>query len=137
MAAVDRRSDADLAIGELYATHARGLVRLAWLLLHGELPTAPELEGWEALITEHRMLPDKLKTVLAGFPYDAHPMTILMASVAAFFSFYPDAQNFTDPEARAEQLAGFREVAARLGGPGAAERAAEAILAELDRRGSS
>jgi lipid-A-disaccharide synthase len=42
----------------------------------------------------------------------------------------------TDPAARAEQLSGFREVAARLGGPGAAERAAEAILVELDRRGS-
>ncbi|MBN9106605.1 MAG: citrate synthase [Propionibacteriaceae bacterium] len=80
-------------------------LEVAWLLLHGELPTASELDGWEALITEHRMLPDKLKTVLAGFPYDAHPMTILMASVAAFFSFYPDAQNFTDPDARALNIA--------------------------------
>jgi lipid-A-disaccharide synthase len=39
----------------------------------------------------------------------------------------------TDPAARGAQLAAFREVAARLGGPGAAERAASAILAELDR----
>jgi len=41
----------------------------------------------------------------------------------------------TDPQARAEQLQAFREVSARLGGPGAAERAARAILAELDQRG--
>jgi citrate synthase len=75
-------------------------LEVAYLLLNGELPTAAQLAEWELLITEHRMLPDKLKTVLAGFPYDAHPMTILMASVASFFSFYPDAHNFEDPEAR-------------------------------------
>jgi len=75
-------------------------LEVAYLLLHGELPNATQLAEWELRVTEHRMLPDKLKTVLAGFPYDAHPMTILMASVAAFFSFYPDAQNFDDPEAR-------------------------------------
>ncbi|HOC12641.1 MAG TPA: citrate synthase [Propionicimonas sp.] len=80
-------------------------LEVAWLLLNGELPTASQLSGWEQLITEHRMLPDKLKTVLAGFPYDAHPMTILMASTAAFYSFYPDAQNFTDTEARALNIA--------------------------------
>ncbi|MDQ7991933.1 MAG: citrate synthase [Propionicimonas sp.] len=76
-------------------------LEVAWLLLNGELPGADELAAWEETITSHRRLPDKLKTLLAGFPYDAHPMSILMASTAAFFSFYPDAQNFTDPEARA------------------------------------
>ncbi|MCW5953123.1 MAG: citrate synthase [Propionibacteriaceae bacterium] len=80
-------------------------LEVAWLLLNGELPTAAQLAEWEQLITEHRMLPDKLKTVLAGFPYDAHPMTILMASTAAFYSFYPDARNFDDPEARALNIA--------------------------------
>ena len=77
----------------------------AYLLLFGELPTAAQLAEWEQLITEHRMLPDKLKTVLAGFPYDAHPMTILMASTAAFYSFYPDARNFDDPAARSLNIA--------------------------------
>jgi len=80
-------------------------LEVAWLLLNGELPTATELADWEQLITEHRKLPDKLKTVLAGFPHDAHPMTILMASTAAFYSFYPDARNFTDPQARALSIA--------------------------------
>jgi citrate synthase len=75
-------------------------LEVAYLLLNGELPNPAQLAEWELLITEHRMLPDKLRTVLAGFPYDAHPMTILMASVAAFYSFYPDAQNFEDPAAR-------------------------------------
>ena len=85
-------------IAEL-AEHATYL-EVAYLLLNGELPDAAQLAAWETRVTEHRMLPDKLKTVLAGFPYDAHPMTILMASVAAFYSFYPDARNFEDPQAR-------------------------------------
>ncbi len=80
-------------------------LEVAWLLLNGELPTAAQLAEWERLITEHRMLPGKLKTVLAGFPYDAHPMTILMASTAAFYSFYPDARNFDDPAARSLNIA--------------------------------
>ncbi|HQY99359.1 MAG TPA: citrate synthase [Propionicimonas sp.] len=80
-------------------------LEVAWLLLNGELPTAAELASWEELITTHRSLPDKLKTVLSGFPYDAHPMTILMASTAAFYSFYPDARNFDDPESRALNIA--------------------------------
>ena len=80
-------------------------LEVAYLLLNGELPTAAQLADWERLITEHRTLPDKLKTVLAGFPYDAHPMTILMASTAAFYSFYPDARNFNDPDARALNIA--------------------------------
>ncbi len=84
---------------EQLAEHSTYL-EVAYLLLHGELPTPTELAGWESLITVHRTLPDKLKTVLAGFPHDAHPMTILMASVAAFYSFYPDAQNIEDPQAR-------------------------------------
>ncbi len=89
---------------EQLAEHSTFL-EVAWLLINGELPTADELAGWEQLITEHRMLPDKLKTLLAGFPYDAHPMSILMASTAAFYSFYPDARNFDDPEARGLNIA--------------------------------
>ena len=84
---------------DVLAEHSTYL-EVAYLLLNGELPNPAQLTQWEQEVTEHRMLPDKLKTVLAGFPYDAHPMTILMASVAAFYSFYPDAQNVTDPEAR-------------------------------------
>ncbi|MFT4108162.1 citrate synthase [Propionicimonas sp.] len=85
-------------IAEL-AEHSTYL-EVAYLLLNGELPNPTQLADWESQVTEHRTLPDKLKTVLAGFPYDAHPMTILMASVAAFYSFYPDARNFDDPAAR-------------------------------------
>jgi len=36
-------------------------LEVAWLLLNGELPNPKQLADWESLITEHRMLPDKLK----------------------------------------------------------------------------
>ena len=76
-------------------------LEVAYLLLNGELPDAAQLAAWEALVTEHRRLPDKLKTLLSGFPYDAHPMSILQASIAAFYTFYPDSRNFEDPDVRA------------------------------------
>jgi citrate synthase len=79
-------------------------LEVAWLLLNGELPTATELAAWEERVTVHRRVPDEVKTVLAGFPANAHPMTILMSSVAAFFSFYPDARNFDDPESRSRAM---------------------------------
>lgn len=80
-------------------------LEVAYLLLNGELPTATELTAWEGRITTHRRVPEELKTVLAGFPASAHPMTILMSSVAAFFSFYPDARNFADPASRSRAIA--------------------------------
>ncbi len=80
-------------------------LEVAYLLLNGELPNASQLAEWETRIGHHRWLPEELRTVLAGFPSNAHPMTILMSSVAAFFSFYPDARNFEDPQARARNIA--------------------------------
>ncbi|MDR1712427.1 MAG: citrate synthase [Propionibacteriaceae bacterium] len=80
-------------------------LEVAYLLLNGELPTADQLAAWEETITLHRRIPDKLKILLAGFPYDAHPMSMLMASVAAFFTFYPESQDYTDPECRALNIA--------------------------------
>jgi len=89
---------------EQLAEHST-FMEVAYLLLNGELPNAAQLAEWEQTITEHRRIPDKLKTLLAGFPYDAHPMSILTASTAAFYSFYPDAQDFLNPEARALNIA--------------------------------
>ncbi|MDR1767744.1 MAG: citrate synthase, partial [Propionibacteriaceae bacterium] len=89
---------------EQLAEHSTYL-EVAYLLLNGELPTAAQLDAWEQEITAHRRLPDKLKILLAGFPYDAHPMSMLMASTAAFFTFYPDSQDYTNAEARALNIA--------------------------------
>ncbi|MBD3783359.1 MAG: SigE family RNA polymerase sigma factor [Micrococcales bacterium] len=66
MAAVDRRSDADLAIGELYAAHARGLVRLAWLLLHDEQEAEEVVQ--DAFVAAHRRW-SRLRDEAAGAAY--------------------------------------------------------------------
>ncbi len=86
------------------AAHA-SFLEVAYLLLNGELPTSDELAEWEEVINTHRRLPDKVKMVLSGFPYDAHPMSMMMSAVAAFYSFYPDARDFDDPTARSKNVA--------------------------------
>ncbi len=66
---------------------------VAYLLLHGELPTASELSGWNDEINHHTMVHENIKKFVDGFLYDAHPMGMLVSSVAALSTFYPDAKN--------------------------------------------
>jgi citrate synthase len=72
----------------------------AWLLRHGELPTPKEYEQWVHDITFHTYVHENIKSYLAGFRYDAHPMSMLCSTVAALSSFYPNAKNIHDPEER-------------------------------------
>ena len=66
---------------------------VAYLLLHGELPTASELAGWDDEIIRHTMVHENIKKFIDGFLYDAHPMGMLVSTVAALSTFYPDAKN--------------------------------------------
>ena len=72
----------------------------AYLLLHGELPTAPQLATWEEAVNSHRRLPDNVKTLIHGFRFDAHPMAMMMSAVASFHTFYPDSRDIGDLESR-------------------------------------
>ena len=65
---------------------------VAYLLLHGELPTTSELRNWNEQINRHTMVHENIKKFVDGFLYDAHPMGILVSSVAALSTFYPDAK---------------------------------------------
>ncbi len=76
----------------------------AYLLLYGELPTKGELDAWVWQITHHTWIHESLKKFLDGFHYDAHPMAMLTSAVAALSTFYPDARNQTDVEARQLQI---------------------------------
>jgi citrate synthase len=76
----------------------------AFLLVHGELPTDAELYAWENEITHHTFLHENLKQLLDGFRYDAHPMGMLISAVAALSTFYPEAGNVHDHEARMAQV---------------------------------
>ncbi|MGD0338982.1 MAG: citrate synthase [Bacteroidota bacterium] len=70
----------------------------AYLLIYGELPTASQLDEWEKDIKLHTLMNENVKKFLDGFHYNAHPMGMLISTLAALSTFYPDAKNITDPE---------------------------------------
>ncbi len=78
---------------------------VAYLLLNGELPTASQLEQWNAEIKSRTMIHENIKKILDGFHYDAHPMGMLISSVAALSTFYKEAKNIHDPANRKVQIA--------------------------------
>jgi citrate synthase len=75
-------------------------LEVAYLLVHGELPTSKELEEWIGEITIHTFVHENIKGFMQGFRHDAHPMGMLLGSVGALSTFYPDANDITDPENR-------------------------------------
>jgi citrate synthase len=79
-------------------------LEVSYLLLNGELPTADQLASWTHDVTTHTFLHENLKQFIQGFRYDAHPMGMLMASVSALSTFYPDARDISDPENRQLQI---------------------------------
>ncbi len=80
-------------------------LEVAYLLLHGELPTAPQYEAWTHEITYHTFIHENVrKRFLEGFHYDAHPMGMLVSAVAALSTFYLDAKDIFNPEARYKQI---------------------------------
>jgi citrate synthase len=79
-------------------------LEVAYLILFGELPTAPQLKEWVTEITHHTMLHETTKKFLEGFRYDAHPMGMLTSTVAALSTVYPEARHVLDPKVRALQI---------------------------------
>jgi citrate synthase len=79
-------------------------LEVAYLLLNGELPGPDELDEWIASVTRHTMIHENLKKFMEGFHYDAHPMGMLMSTVAALSTFYPEARSIHDASARKLQI---------------------------------
>lgn len=77
----------------------------AYLLIHGELPTPSESAAWVHDITTHTMVHENLKTFIDGFHHDAHPMGMLLSTVGALATFYPQAANVYDEEQRRISIA--------------------------------
>jgi citrate synthase len=75
----------------------------AYLIIYGKLPTAKELEEWTHNITYHTFVHENIKKFLEGFRYDAHPMGMLVGTVGALSTFYPDARHVDDPDSREMQ----------------------------------
>jgi citrate synthase len=79
-------------------------LEVAYLLIRGELPTQSQLEAWVHEITIHTFVHENVKGFMEGFRYDANPMGMLVASVGALSTFYPDANQIHDEEVRAIQI---------------------------------
>src|SRR5881392_3339146 len=75
----------------------------AYLILHGELPTQSQLAGWTHNITYHSIIHENIKKLIDGFHHDAHPMGILVSTVGALSTFYPDAKKIFEVNSRREQ----------------------------------
>ena len=76
----------------------------AQLLLDGELPSAAEHNRFRHEITHHTMVHENIRELMDGFRYDAHPMGILISTVAALSTFYPEAKNVDDAANRRLQI---------------------------------
>ncbi|HXM13099.1 MAG TPA: citrate synthase [Terriglobales bacterium] len=79
-------------------------LEVAYLILFGELPTASELKSWIHDITYHTLLHETTKKFMEGFRDNSHPMAMLVSTVAALSTVYPDARHIQDPENRLLQI---------------------------------
>jgi citrate synthase len=79
-------------------------LEVAHLLLRGELPTLDEMDDWVWQITHHTWVHENVKKFMDGFHHDAHPMGMLVSTVAALSTFYPEARDARDPETRRLQI---------------------------------
>jgi citrate synthase len=71
-------------------------LEVAYLLVHGELPTSDQLDTWTHDVTIHTFVHENIKEFLQGFRHDAHPMGMLLSAVGALSTFYPQAKDIKD-----------------------------------------
>ena len=88
---------------EQLAEHSTYL-ETAYLILFGELPNDAQLKDWTHQILMHTMLHENVKSFMEGFRYDAHPMGMLLASVGALSTFYPESREISDEHVRSMQV---------------------------------
>ncbi len=76
-------------------------LEVSYLLIYGELPSSDELEAFQKKITTHTLVHEDIKTILDGFPSNAHPMGVLSSLVCSLTAFYPES---LDPNRSAEEV---------------------------------
>jgi citrate synthase len=79
-------------------------LEVAYLLLNGDLPTANELQAFSSDITKHSSVHESMQQIISGFPQNAHPMGMLVSTMGALGTFYPDSKQVLDPEVRRRQI---------------------------------
>jgi len=75
-------------------------LEVSYLLQQGELPSRRQLEEFTHNITYHTMVHENIRELIDAFRYDAHPMGILLSTVGALSTFYPDARDIESAENR-------------------------------------
>ncbi len=75
----------------------------AYLILHGELPNRSQLADWTHNITYHSIIHENIKKVIDSFHHEAHPMGVLISTVGALSTFYPEAKKIFDAKSRRDQ----------------------------------
>ena len=84
-------------IGEL--AEQSSFLEVSYLLIHGQLPTAPELDRFGAELRRHTLLDEDFRRLFDGFPRDAHPMPVLSSAVSALSTFYQESLDpFSDEQ---------------------------------------
>jgi citrate synthase len=83
---------------------ASSFLEVAWLLLEGELPDERQLASWRYEITHHTLLHENIKKFIDGFRHDAHPMGIMVSTIGALSTFYPEAKHIRDEASRHKQI---------------------------------
>lgn len=76
----------------------------AYLILNGELPNQQQYRDWEYKILHRTFLHENVKVLMQAFRYDAHPMGMFVSTVAALSTYYPDADQIHNPDARLTQI---------------------------------
>ena len=79
-------------------------LEVAYLLIHGDLPDPAQHRAWVDAITHHTLLHENIKKLIDAFHHDAHPMGILVGTVGALSTFYPDAKDIFNVESRRLQI---------------------------------
>lgn len=88
---------------EQLAEHS-SFLEVSYLLLNGELPTQTQHDQWVHDVTHHTFIHENVKTFIDGFHHDAHPMGILVSTVAALSTFYPEAKGLKESSNRDLQI---------------------------------
>src|SRR6266568_9569159 len=79
-------------------------LEVAYLIIHGQLPTLTEMDQWIFEVTHHTWVHENFKKLMDGFHYDAHPMGMMVSGVAALSTFYPEAKDGADAATRQLQI---------------------------------
>ncbi|SVC25645.1 uncharacterized protein METZ01_LOCUS278499, partial [marine metagenome] len=88
---------------EQLAEHSTFL-EVAYLLIYGDLPNREMLENWEEKVMHHTYIHENLAKLMQTFRYDAHPMGMLIGTIAAMSTLHPDAKDIHNQTSRQKQV---------------------------------